>query len=48
MLEWLRTNVHQHGRLYTAEELCVNITGEKLNFKHFMDYAKVKYGGIYG
>jgi len=48
MLEWLRTNVHQHGRLYTAEELCKNITGEKLNFQYFMDYAKAKYGGIYG
>lgn len=48
MLEWLRKNVHQHGRLYTAEELCVNITGEKLNFQYFMDYARAKYGGIYG
>ncbi len=48
LLDWLRTNVHQYGQLYTAEELCAKITGEPLNFKYFMDYAKKKYGAIYG
>ena len=48
LLDWLRTNIHQHGRLYNAEELCKKITGEKLNFKYFMDYARKKFGGIYG
>jgi len=48
MLDWLRENVHQYGQLYTAEELCTKITGEPLNFKYFMDYAKAKYGKIYG
>jgi len=46
-LAWLRENIHQHGRLYEAEELCERITGEGLNFRYFMDYAHEKYSGIY-
>ena len=48
LLSWLRQNIHQHGRYFTPEELCIKITGEKLNFKYFMDYAKQKFGAIYG
>jgi carboxypeptidase Taq len=47
LLSWLRKNIHSHGKMYTAKELCVRITGEKLNFKHFMNYAKNKFGTIY-
>ncbi len=47
MFNWLRTNIHQHGKLFSAEELCVRLTGEKLNFKYFMDYAREKYAYIY-
>lgn len=47
LLSWLREKVHKHGKFYTAEELCVTITGEKLNFKYFMEYAKNKYSGLY-
>ncbi|MCI5081648.1 MAG: carboxypeptidase M32, partial [Saprospiraceae bacterium] len=47
LLQWLRTNIHQHGRMYTADELCHRITGESLNFKYFMDYATQKYKQIY-
>ncbi|MGQ0828061.1 MAG: carboxypeptidase M32 [Bacteroidota bacterium] len=47
LLAWLREKVHKHGKYYTAEELCIHITGEKLNFKYFMDYAKKKYTGLY-
>jgi carboxypeptidase Taq len=48
LLSWLRQNIHQHGRYFTPEELCMKITGEKLNFRYFMDYAKQKFGAIYG
>ena len=48
LLDWLRVNIHQHGRMYNAEELCQKITGEKLNFKYFMKYARQKFGAIYG
>lgn len=47
LLAWLRENIHQHGRLYEAEDLCIRVTGEKLKFSYFMDYAKNKYKGIY-
>ncbi len=48
LLAWLREKVHQHGRFHTADELCKHITGEKLNFRYFMEYAEEKYSGIYG
>ncbi len=48
LLHWLRENIHQYGRQYTADELCKRITGEKLNFRYFMEYAQEKYSGIYG
>jgi carboxypeptidase Taq len=47
LLGWLRSNIHQHGKFYTAEQLCEKITGEKLNFKYFMEYAKQKYTQLY-
>ena len=47
LLTWLRTNIHQHGRIYSANELCEKVTGEKLNFSYFMNYAKKKYTSIY-
>ena len=40
VLGLLREKVHRHGRLFKASELCEKMTGEKLNFKYFMDYAK--------
>lgn len=47
LLQWLRKNIHQYGRFYTAPELCKKVTGETLNFSHFMNYAKNKFGTIY-
>ena len=46
-LQWLRQQIHCHGRYYTSEELCKNATGETLNSKYFMDYANKKYSDIY-
>jgi carboxypeptidase Taq len=47
LLSWLREKVHRHGKFYSAEELCVQLTGEKLNFRYFMDYARNKYTSLY-
>ncbi|GAB4255856.1 MAG: carboxypeptidase M32 [Vicingaceae bacterium] len=47
LLDWLRTNIHQHGRIFDSNELCKKVTGENLNFKYFMDYAKSKYENLY-
>lgn len=48
LLDWLRTNIHKHGRLYPSDELCKRVTGEPLNFEHFWNYAQAKYSAIYG
>lgn len=47
LLNWLREKIHRYGKFYTATELCEKITGEKLNFSHFMNYAREKYKAIY-
>ena len=47
LLQWLREQVHVHGRFYTSNELCARVTGENLEFRYFLDYAKEKFGGIY-
>ena len=47
LLKWLREKIHQHGKYYSAEELCISITGKKLDFKYFMEYAKNKYSKLY-
>jgi len=44
LLDWLRKNIHQYGKQFTAQQLCERISGEKLNFEYFMKYAKEKYG----
>ncbi len=47
LLAWLRENVHQHGRRYESDELCNRITGESLNFDHFLKYASDKFLSVY-
>lgn len=47
-LKLMRKNMHQHGKLYTADQLSTRFTGESLNMKYFLDYAKTKYSAIYG
>ena len=47
LLNWLRTNIHQHGRFHTSEELCAKICGESLNIQYFTQYLLDKYGKIY-
>ncbi|MCP4122378.1 MAG: carboxypeptidase M32 [Bacteroidetes bacterium] len=45
---WLNENIHQHGRLYTADELCIKVTGESLNVDVFMRYIDEKLSRVYG
>ena len=45
--EWLRKNIHQHGRVYTTDELLKKITGESLNPKYFLDYLEKKFRKLY-
>ena len=48
ILTWLRSNIHQHGSAKTADELALDITGEKLNASHFVEYLISKYALVYG
>lgn len=43
LLAWLRDQVFQHGKFYSAEDLCKKITGSTLKFDPFMNYAKEKF-----
>ncbi|MDD4051386.1 MAG: carboxypeptidase M32 [candidate division Zixibacteria bacterium] len=45
---WLKENIHQHGRHYRAKKLCLRVTGEPLSHKPLIDYMTAKYRGIYG
>jgi len=48
LLGWLRTNIHRHGRVYTAGELCRRVTGQPLDSRYFLDYLNQKFGAVYG
>jgi carboxypeptidase Taq len=45
--QWLRTNIYQHGRKYTAAELLLRVTGQSLNPAPLMAYLSRKYGDLY-
>jgi len=47
LLKWLKENIYEQGRSYTAKELCEKLTGEPLNFDYFYNYALEKYKGLY-
>lgn len=47
LLAWLRENVHQHGRKYSALELVRRVTGEELGPKALVRYLKNRYGSLY-
>jgi carboxypeptidase Taq len=41
---WLRTNVHQHGRKYSARQLVKNVTGKEISSDAFIAYLNAKFG----
>lgn len=46
--EWLRENIHRHGRRYRAKELLKVVTGEELSHAPFLAYLREKYTKLYG
>lgn len=48
ILGWLREKIHRHGRVYSAGDLCVRVTGSPLDPGHFLAYLESKFGAIYG
>lgn len=47
LVEWLRENIHQHGKKYTPQELVQRVTGKPLSQDAFIRYVTQKFGGIY-
>jgi carboxypeptidase Taq len=47
LLSWLRTNIHEQGQRYRAEELCEKVTGTPLAIEPFTNYLAVKFSEIY-
>lgn len=46
--QWLRSNVHEHGRRYSPAELCERATGAPLSSEPFLDYLEQKLVHAYG
>jgi len=45
--EWLREELHIHGRTLTADELIEKMTGQPLDANFFLEYLKGKFGALY-
>ena len=46
--EWLTDRVHSLGRRHTTPDLVEAVTGEPLTADYFLEYAREKYGDLYG
>jgi carboxypeptidase Taq len=44
---WLRENIYQHGRKFTASELIERITGGPMRIEPYIRYLRRKYGELY-
>jgi carboxypeptidase Taq len=44
---WLKENIYQHGRKFTAPELIERVTGGALSIEPYMRYLRTKYGELY-
>ena len=42
--EWLRENVHRHGRAFTPQELLVRVTGSSIDPAPYLRYLERKLG----
>lgn len=47
LLDWLRTNVHRHGRKYLPTDLVQRVTGGPLRTEPYVNYLRTKFGEIY-
>lgn len=45
--DWLKENIHRHGRQYTPGELCQRVTGKALSEEPYVAYLNKKYRGLY-
>jgi carboxypeptidase Taq len=47
LLNWLRKNIHEYGKMYRSNQLCEMASGEGLDISYFLNYALDKYRDIY-
>lgn len=47
ILQWLRDNIHVHGKIYTPNELIQKVSGEALSERDFLEYVKAKTQRVY-
>ncbi|QDU58791.1 carboxypeptidase M32 [Aeoliella mucimassa] len=47
LLDWLRTNIHQHGKRYTAADLVERVTGKPLSSEALLSHLSDKFGKLY-
>jgi carboxypeptidase Taq len=45
---WLRENLYQHGRKFTAPELVERVTGGPMRIEPYIHYLRTKYQSLYG
>jgi carboxypeptidase Taq len=48
LLDWLRANIHVHGRRYSPGQLCERITGKPISADPLMRYLDGKFRPLYG
>lgn len=48
LTEWMRSNIHVHGKKYKPQELVQRVTGSKIDPAPYMRYLTSKYSEIYG
>lgn len=48
LFNWLNTNLYQHGRKFTPNELSQRITGEPVGTSAWIEYARGKFTELYG
>lgn len=44
---WLKENIYQHGRKFTATELVERAAGSEITIEPYINYLKTKYGELY-
>ena len=47
IVDWLRENIHRHGRFYSSEELIQRCCGQPLAAEEYIHYLYEKYGELY-
>jgi carboxypeptidase Taq len=48
LLDWLRRNIHSHGKRFRATELIQHVAGEPLSHRSLVSHLRRKFGPLYG